>query len=168
MSDVRPTNEVSPRVPIAVEINGQTRALEVCPHHTLLDVLRDEAGLTGTKECCAAGECGACTILLDGRAVDSCLVLGVEADGCRIVTIEGLASRAGLSPLQQAFLDAGAVQCGFCIPGMIVAATDLLARNPSPTDDEIKDGLAGNLCRCAGYSRIIDAVRRAAAQTTPT
>jgi carbon-monoxide dehydrogenase small subunit len=150
------------RVPIALTVNGRLTQLNVRAHHTLLEVLRDDLGLTGTKECCAEGECGACTVLLEGRAVDSCLVLGVEADGQSVVTIEGLAKDGELDALQQAFLDAGAVQCGFCIPGMIVAATDLLARNANPTEDEIKEGMAGNLCRCAGYSRIIDAVLRAA------
>ena len=150
------------RVPITITLNGRECRLRVAAHHTLLEVLRDDAGLTGTKECCAEGECGACTVLFDGRAVDSCLVLGVEADGHAVTTVEGLAHGATLSVLQQAFLDAGAVQCGFCIPGMLMAATDLLARIPDPTEEQIKEGLAGNLCRCAGYSRIIDAVMRAA------
>ena len=150
------------RIPITLTLNGRERRLLVAPHHTLLEVLRDDAGATGTKECCAEGECGACTVLFDGRAVDSCLVLGVEADGHAVVTVEGLAKGATLSAVQQAFLDAGAVQCGFCIPGMLVAATDLLARIPNPTAAQIQEGLAGNLCRCAGYSRIVDAVLRAA------
>jgi carbon-monoxide dehydrogenase small subunit len=133
------------------------------PHHTLLEVLRDQLGLTGTKECCSCGECGACTLLLDGEAVDSCLILGVEADGKSVVTIEGLASKDGtLDPIQQEFLNTGAVQCGFCIPGMLMSAKYLLSQNPNPTEAEIKEGLAGNLCRCAGYSRIIAAVMAAA------
>ena len=118
--------------------------------------------LTGTKECCAEGECGACTVLLNGRAVNACLVLAVECDGEDVVTIEGLSTNGQLDPMQQAFVETGAVQCGFCIPGMIVAARYLLSTNPHPSEDEIKDGLAGNLCRCAGYSRIINAVAIAA------
>ena len=147
---------------IALRLNGLEIELPVQPHHTLLAVLRDQAQLTGTKECCAEGECGACTVLLNGRPVVSCLVLGVEADGLDVVTVEGLAANGQLSPLQQAFLDHGAVQCGFCIPGMLVAATALLDLNPAPTTAEIQDALAGNLCRCAGSSRIIDAVHAAA------
>jgi len=151
-------------IPIHVTVNGRALNVEVHPHHTLLEVLRDQVGLTGTKECCAEGECGACTVVMNGVAVDSCLVLGVEADGQSILTIEGLASDGRLDPLQQAFLDQGAVQCGFCIPGMIMAAKALLLNTPHPTESEIKDGLAGNLCRCAGYSRIIAAVQEAAAE----
>jgi carbon-monoxide dehydrogenase small subunit len=148
--------------PITITVNGQRLTFDAPAHYTLLEVLRDSLGLTGTKECCAEGECGACTVMLNGEAVDSCLVLGVEADGASVETIEGLAAGGTLSPLQQAFLDQGAVQCGFCIPGMIMSAKDLLDRIPDPTEDEIKEGLAGNLCRCAGYSRIIAAVKQAA------
>lgn len=135
--------------------------MDVCAHHTLLEVLRDQLDLTGTKECCAEGECGACTVLLDGQAINSCLVLGVEADGSEIVTVEGLSANGALDRLQKAFIEKGAVQCGFCIPGMIMAARYLLTRNPHPTVSEIQDGLEGNLCRCAGYSRIIEAVMTA-------
>ena len=149
-------------VPLTLTVNGQVQRVDVLPHHTLLEVLHDQLGLTGTKECCAAGECGACTLLIDGELVDSCLVLALEAEGKSVTTIEGLAAGGRLDPLQQAFLDHGAAQCGFCIPGMIMAAKGLLDANPHPTDDEIKEGLAGNLCRCAGYSRIIAAVRQAA------
>jgi carbon-monoxide dehydrogenase small subunit len=150
-------------IPITVTVNGQRQTLDVRPHHTLLEVLRDQLGLTGTKECCAEGECGACTLFLNGEAVDSCLVLGVEADGKSVTTVEGLASKDGsLDPVQQGFLDTGAVQCGFCIPGMLMSAKYLLSKNPNPTEAEIKEGLAGNLCRCAGYSRIIAAVMQAA------
>jgi aerobic carbon-monoxide dehydrogenase small subunit len=147
---------------IDVTVNGRRISLEVCPHHTLLDVLRDQAGLTGTKECCSEGECGACTVLLNGRAVTSCLVLAAEAEGAEVVTIEGLATEGTLDRLQQAFLASGAVQCGFCIPGMIMSARYLLMTNPSPTIAEIKEGLVGNLCRCGGYSRIVTAVAEAA------
>jgi aerobic carbon-monoxide dehydrogenase small subunit len=147
---------------ITVTVNGRRRTLEVAPHHTLLEVLRDDLGLTGTKECCLVGECGACTVLLDGRSVDSCLVLAVEADGGSVTTVEGLSVDGRLSALQAAFLAEGAAQCGFCIPGQLLSAQALLDRNPDPTADEVRDGLAGNLCRCAGYGQIIDAVLAAA------
>jgi len=150
--------------PIAVEmaVNGRARAIRVAAHHTLLDVLRDDLGLTGTKECCLVGECGACTVLVDGRSVDSCLVLAAEMDGASITTVEGLAREGELSPLQQAFLDTGAAQCGFCIPGQLVAAHALLQATPRPLRAEVEEGLAGNLCRCAGYEQIIEAVLLAA------
>jgi carbon-monoxide dehydrogenase small subunit len=147
---------------VRMEVNGRRSTLEIPPHHTLLDVLRDSVRLTGTKECCSEGECGACTVLVNGQAVCSCLVLAVEMDGQQITTIEGLASDGQLDPVQQAFVATGAVQCGFCIPGMIMAARQLLASNPHPTRAEIQEGLAGNLCRCGGYTRILDAVARAA------
>lgn len=143
---------------ITLTVNGTPRTLDVEAHRTLLEALRDQLNLTGTKECCAEGECGACTVLLKGRAVNACLVLAVECDGDDVVTIEGIAAGGRLDAVQQAFVDSGAVQCGFCIPGMIVAARYLLSTNPHPSEDEIKEGLAGNLCRCAGYSRIIAAV----------
>ncbi len=149
---------VTTLIPIRMTVNGRARALDVPAHHSLLDVLRDDLGLTGTKECCLVGECGACTVSLDGRIVDSCLVLAVEADGAEVTTVEGLAVGGRLSPLQEAFLDKGAVQCGFCIPGQVVAATDLLARHPHPTVAEVQEGLAGNLCRCACYQQITEAV----------
>ena len=149
---------------VRLSVNGAPHQIDVAPHHSLLDVIRDQLTLTGTKECCTEGECGACTVLLNGRAVNSCLVLAVECDGEAVTTIEGLASHGKLDPLQQAFVDTGAVQCGFCIPGMIVAARYLLSTNPKPSEGEIKDGLAGNLCRCAGYSRIIAAVALAATE----
>jgi aerobic-type carbon monoxide dehydrogenase small subunit (CoxS/CutS family) len=148
---------------IELTVNGRHRSIEVAPHHTLLEVLRDDLGLSGTKECCLVGECGACTVLVDGVSVDSCLMLGVEAAGKRVTTVEGLASGDRLHPLQQAFLDTGAVQCGFCIPGQLIAAQALLAQNPHPSRAEIEEGLAGNLCRCAGYEQIIEAVAAAAA-----
>jgi carbon-monoxide dehydrogenase small subunit len=152
---------------VGFTVNGVPCQIDVAAHHSLLDVIRDQLTLTGTKECCTEGECGACTVLLNGRAVNSCLVLAVECEGEAVTTIEGLAGNGTLDPLQQAFIDTGAVQCGFCIPGMIVAARYLLSRNPSPSEEEIKEGLAGNLCRCAGYSRIIDAVALAARRVTP-
>jgi carbon-monoxide dehydrogenase small subunit len=142
--------------------NGTERSIEIEAHHTLLDVLREDLALTGTKECCLVGECGACSVLVDGAAVDSCLMLGVEADGARITTVEGLGRRDRLDPLQAAFLRTGAVQCGFCIPGQLIAARAMLERNPHPTRADVEEGLAGNLCRCAGYEQIIEAVLAAA------
>jgi carbon-monoxide dehydrogenase small subunit len=147
---------------IALTVNGRARSIDVAPHHTLLEVLRTDLGLTGTKECCLVGECGACTVLVDSVSLDSCLMLAVEADGARVTTVEGLATAGRLHPLQQAFLDTGAVQCGFCIPGQLVAAQALLAHTPHPTRAEVEDGLAGNLCRCAGYGQIVEAVLAAA------
>jgi carbon-monoxide dehydrogenase small subunit len=144
---------------VTITVNGTARTLDIEVHRTLLEALRDQMNLTGTKECCAEGECGACTVILNGRAVNACLVLAVECDGETVVTIEGIGAAGQLDAVQQAFVDSGAVQCGFCIPGMIVAATSLLSTNPHPSEDEIKEGLAGNLCRCGGYSRIIKAVR---------
>jgi len=151
-------SEMIQTVLIELTVNGRRRALDVAVNHTLLDVLRDDLELTGTKECCLVGECGACTVSLDGRIVDSCLVLAVEADRAQVTTVEGLAVDGHVSPLQQAFLDKGAVQCGFCIPGQLVAAHALLAENPHPTVPEIQEGLAGNLCRCACYGQITEAV----------
>ena len=151
-------SEMIQTVLIELTVNGRRRALDVAVNHTLLDVLRDDLELTGTKECCLVGECGACTVSLDGRIVDSCLVLAVEADRAQVTTVEGLAVDGHVSPLQQAFLDKGAVQCGFCIPGQLVAAHALLAENPHPTVPEIQEGLAGNLCRCACYQQITEAV----------
>lgn len=151
---------------IAVTVNGEKHGFSVPAHHTLLRVLRERLGLTGTKECCSLGECGSCTVLLDGHAVCSCLVLGAEADKGEVITIEGLAKHGTLDELQTAFIAQGAVQCGFCIPGMIMSAKYLLMKNPQPTVEEIKEGLCGNLCRCAGYSRIIEAVVAATRSAT--
>ncbi len=159
------TTETVEKLAMSLTVNSAPHSLEVFPHNTLLDVLRDQIGLTGTKECCQMGECGACTVLLNGRAVDSCLVLAIEADEGEVVTIEGLAKQGALDALQQAFLDTGAVQCGFCTPGMIMAAKYLLSTNSHPTRDEIQEALAGNLCRCAGYYRILEAVEQAAEAT---
>jgi aerobic carbon-monoxide dehydrogenase small subunit len=150
------------KISITLTVNGERRAVEAYPHHSLLEFLRGELGLTGTKECCSAGECGACTVLMNGQAVDSCLVLAVEADGGEVVTIEGIGLPGRLSAVQAAFAETGAVQCGFCIPGMIMSAEYLLKQNPHPAAGEIKDGLDGNLCRCAGYSLILEAVKLAA------
>jgi carbon-monoxide dehydrogenase small subunit len=155
------------RLAIELTVNGRPRSIDVEAHHTLLEVLRDDLGLTGTKECCLVGECGACTVLVDDVSVDSCLMLAVEADGASVTTVEGLASVGELHPLQAAFLANGAAQCGFCIPGQLVAAHALLALNPHPTRVEVEEGLAGNLCRCAGYGQIIDAVLAAAEGTEP-
>ena len=152
---------------IELVVNGRRRSIDVAPHHTLLEVLRADLGLSGTKECCLVGECGACTVIVDDRSVDSCLMLAVEADGTRVTTVEGLASGDGLDPLQQAFLGMGAVQCGFCIPGQLVSARALLAVDPHPTREAVEEGLAGNLCRCAGYEQIIEAVLVAADAADP-
>lgn len=143
-------------------VNGALETARVPAGLTLLEFLRGRLHLTGTKEGCAIGECGACTVLLDGKPVTACLVLAVEADGATVETVEGEAADGELSTLQQAFVEAGAVQCGFCTPGMIMAARGLLRRNPNPTSDEIVEAIAGNLCRCTGYEAIIDAVHRAA------
>src|SRR5262249_3389286 len=152
----------SQKVPVRIQVNQRPYDLEIPAHHTLLDVLRDDVRLTGTKECCSEGECGACTVLVNGEAVCSCLVLAIEMDGQHITTIEGIASNGQMNPIQEAFVATGAVQCGFCIPGMIMAACQLLSSNPHPTRTDIQEGLAGNLCRCGGYSRIVDAVAQVA------
>ncbi len=151
-------------IPIRLAVNGRQRALAVLPHHTLLDVLRDDLGLTGAKECCLVGECGACTVLVDGRTVDACLVLAVEADGAEVLTVEGLAGHGRLSRLQEAFLEKGAAQCGFCIPGQLLSAQALLDANPHPTLPEVQEAMAGNLCRCAGYEQITEAILDVAAE----
>jgi carbon-monoxide dehydrogenase small subunit len=147
---------------ITVTVNGAVERLEVPSNMTLLQMLRDKLALTGTKNGCEAGECGACTVLVDGEPFNSCMMLAVETDGREVVTIEGLAPEGRLSPLQEAFVEHNAVQCGFCTPGMLIAATALLRRNPNATEEEIKEALVGNLCRCTGYVRIIDAIQAAA------
>ena len=155
------------RVPIVLTVNGTRRSVSVEAHHTLLEALRDDLALTGAKSCCLVGECGACTVTVDGRAVDACLVLAAEMDGADILTVEGLATTGdGLTTLQAAFLEHGAVQCGYCIPGQLMAAHALLATTPRPSDPEIEEGLAGNLCRCACYEQIFDSVRATAAAGT--
>ena len=147
---------------INMTVNGELETIQVPVHKTLLQALREELVLTGTKNGCAAGECGACTVLLNGEPVNSCLVLAVECAGAQIITVEGLAGDHQLDPLQQALIDAGGVQCGFCIPGVLISARALLDRNPQPDEDEIRDAMVGNLCRCTGYVRIIEGVQEAA------
>ena len=149
---------------ITIRINGEVHVFNHTPvPKTLAQLLRDEAGLTGTKEGCSEGDCGACTVLLDGEPVNSCLVLAAEADGKEVLTVEGLSREWELHPLQQAFIEEGAVQCGYCIPGMLLAAKALLDENPSPTESEIRSAIAGNLCRCTGYVRIVQAIQSAVA-----
>ncbi len=148
---------------IEITINGEARSLAVEGHRSLLDTLREEAGLTGSKKGCDVGDCGACTVILDGEPVNACLVLAVEARGATVETIEGLqAGPDRLHPLQDAFMEHGASQCGFCTPGILLLAKSLLDRNPEPSDDDIRFGLSGNICRCTGYTKIFDAVRSAA------
>jgi len=146
-----------------IKVNGQEHKITVEPWQTLLDVLRYDLGLTGAKEGCGDGNCGTCTVLLDGRAVNSCLVFAVEVEGKEITTIEGLSQRGELHPLQQAFIEEGAVQCGFCTPGFILTAKALLDSNPHPTEVEVRRAIAGNLCRCTGYDKIVRAIMRVAA-----
>ncbi|HHY96001.1 MAG TPA: (2Fe-2S)-binding protein [Firmicutes bacterium] len=147
-------------------VNGKPVSRRVRPDARLLDVLRDELGLMGTKEGCSRGECGACTVLVEGKAVNSCLMLALKAEGKRIITIEGLAANGELHPLQEAFLAHGAVQCGYCTPGMILSAKALLDENPHPSRAEIKRHMSGNLCRCTGYKKIIDAIEDVAGRGT--
>lgn len=147
---------------VTVTVNGAVERVDVPSNMTLLQMLREKLALTGTKNGCEAGECGACTVLLDGQPVNSCLTLAVEVDGRQILTVEGLAPQGELSLLQQAFVDHNAVQCGFCTPGMLLTAHALLKRNPHPSEGEIKEALIGNLCRCTGYVRIIEAVHATA------
>ncbi len=151
---------------INLKINGETYELKVKPNILLLDLIRDEIGLTGTKRGCDTGECGACTVLIESKPVNSCLVLAVEADGKNILTIEGLTKNGKLHPIQEAFIEEGAVQCGFCTPGMILSAKALLDTNPNPKEEEIKKAIAGNLCRCTGYTKIIKAIISAAKKIT--
>jgi carbon-monoxide dehydrogenase small subunit len=151
---------------LTMMVNGDEIDVAVTPNTTLLEVLRDDLGFTGVKEGCSEGVCGACTVLMNGAPIRSCLTLALEAEGASITTIEGLASHGQLHPVQQAFVDQGAVQCGFCTPGMILSSKALLDRSPHPTDDDIKTALAGNFCRCTGYKKILDAVRSVATQST--
>lgn len=147
---------------IELKVNGKVHSIEIEEDMRLVDVLRDKLGLIGTKEGCGEGECGACTVIMDGEIVASCLVMAFQAVGKEITTIEGLQQGDKIHPIQQAFLDEGAVQCGFCTPGMILSAKALLDKNPSPSKEEIKEAISGNLCRCTGYNKIISAVEKAA------
>jgi len=147
---------------IRLKVNGELEELDVEPWRTLLEVLREDLGLTSVKEGCGTGDCGSCTVILNGRAVNSCLVLAVDADGGEVLTVEGLSNGPELHPLQKAFIKHGAIQCGFCTPGMIMAAKALLDENPNPSPEEVKEALSGNICRCAGYSNIVKAVLAAA------
>jgi carbon-monoxide dehydrogenase small subunit len=147
---------------ISIRVNGKTHELQVKPWATLLEVIRDDLGLTGTKEGCGLGECGACTVIMDGKTVNSCLVLAPEADGKEILTIEGLAQGDKLHPIQEAFMEQGGLQCGFCTPGIIISTKALLDENPKPTDEEMRRGLAGNFCRCTGYTKIFESIKAAA------
>ena len=147
---------------IQVTVNNELELVDVPAHWTLLQVLREKMGLTGTKNGCAGGECGACTVLLNGAPVNSCMVLGIECNGAEIITVEGLAKDQQLDPVQAAIMDAGGVQCGFCTPGVLISAKALLDRQPNPSEEEIKEALVGNLCRCTGYVRIVDGIQKAA------
>jgi len=149
---------------VCAKINGEAVEFLCEPHQSLLECLRDLLGLTGTKEGCKDGDCGACSVLLDGRLVNSCLVLGVEIEGCEVMTVEGLADWRGLHPVQQAFIDEDALQCGYCTPGFLMATKALLDREADPSEERIRGWLAGNLCRCTGYDKIVRAVRSAAAR----
>ena len=149
---------------ITVKINGGLEQVEVPSNMTLLSMLREKLAMTGTKNGCAAGECGACTILMNGEPVNSCMVLAVEADGAELVTVEGLAHEGELDIIQKTIINKGGVQCGFCTPGVLISAKALLGRNPNPSENEIREALVGNLCRCTGYVRIIEAVQAAAEQ----
>lgn len=146
---------------ITLVVNDQQYDIAVLPHRTLLQVLREDLGLTGAKHGCGLGECGACTVLVDGVPVNSCLMLAVQAHGCKVTTIEGLALNGRLHPLQEAFVEHGAIQCGFCTPGMILSAKALLDKNPRPTEEEIRGAISGNLCRCTGYQKIVEAIESA-------
>ncbi len=147
---------------VQLRVNGELHEINVEPQRTLVEVLRDELGLTGTKKGCDRGDCGSCTVIMDGKIVASCLILAVEAEGSEITTIEGLAEDDNLHPVQQAFIEHGAIQCGFCTPGMILSAKALLDQNPKPTEEEVRKGMSGNLCRCTGYTKIIEAILAAA------
>lgn len=149
---------------IAMTVNGEYQQVDIPSQMTLLQMLRDKLALTGTKNGCNAGECGACTVLLNGEPVNSCMILAVECEGASIVTVEGLAKNGVLDPVQETIMEHGGVQCGFCTPGILISARALIDRNPEPTADEIREALVGNLCRCTGYLRIIDAVQDAAAR----
>jgi carbon-monoxide dehydrogenase small subunit len=154
-------------VKIELTVNGERRDADVWAGESLLFTLREQLGLPGSKNACEQGECGSCSVLLDGELVCACLVLAAQADGHEVVTVEGLGQAGGLHRVQEAFVETGAVQCGFCTPGLVVATAALLEATPEPSDDEIREALSGNLCRCTGYAKIFDAVRAAAAGGTP-
>lgn len=147
---------------LKINVNGQDHELLVKARTLLVELLRDELGLTGTNKGCGAGECGACTVIMNGNAVNSCQILAADADGAEIITIEGLAQNGQLHPLQKAFIEEGAVQCGFCTPGMIMVAKDFLDKNPSPSEEDYKNAISGNLCRCTGYVKIVNAIKKVA------
>ncbi len=149
------------KLTVQLEVNGQPRQVEVAPETTLLELIRHHLRLTGTKEGCGKGQCGTCTVLMEGHPVNSCLILAAQARGSRIVTIEGLGGEDGLDPLQQAFIDEGAIQCGFCTPGLVLSAKALLDRNPRPNANQIREAISGHLCRCTGYAAIVRAIQRA-------
>ena len=151
-----------PKIPLTFKVNGDSHEILVQPWQTLLSALRDELNLTGTKEGCSNGNCGACTVLFNGRTVDSCVVLAAEADGAEVITVEGLAHDSKLDPIQQAFISYGALQCGFCTPGFLISARYLLDHNPKPSEFEIRLAIAGNLCRCTGYDKIVRAIQAVA------
>ncbi|MDI6755420.1 MAG: (2Fe-2S)-binding protein [Thermodesulfobacteriota bacterium] len=146
------------KYPLTLKVNGEVYELEIPANRTLLDVIRDDLGLMGTKQGCGNGECGACTVLLDGEPVNSCLVLALQAGGKSIITIEGLSRGGTLHPIQEAFINYGAVQCGFCTPGMVLSVKALLDKNPTPQEVEVREALTGNFCRCTGYQKIVEAV----------
>jgi carbon-monoxide dehydrogenase small subunit len=155
------------KMTLSLTVNGEARSAQAWPMARLVDVLREDFGLTGTKEGCGEGECGACSVFLNGRLVNSCLVPAVQCSGARVETIEGVAKGEALDPVQQAFLQGGGAQCGICTPGMVMAAVDLLKRCPEPSEADVRDGLAGNLCRCTGYVKIVDSVMDAAKSLPP-
>lgn len=153
---------------VNMTVNNEKYEVAVEPNRVLVDVLRDQLGLTGTKVGCAAGDCGSCTVIMDGKAVNSCLVLAVQANGSNILTIEGMETDQGLHPLQQAFVDKGAIQCGFCTPGLILSSKALLDQNPNPDRSEIRMAISGNLCRCTGYQKIVEAIQDASKKAPPS
>lgn len=158
------TNGTKLKAHISLMLNGEQAEVAFAPHKTLLEVLREDLALTGTKHGCELGECGTCTVLVDGKSILSCLMLGLEAEGRDVTTVEGLAENGKLHPLQDTFADTGAAQCGYCSPGFMLAAKELIGKNPNPSRDEIKEALSGNLCRCTGYIKIYEAVELAAAR----